>query len=252
MSHRDREPGLSFSPFAGRTMTVQRRTAAREVVMGVRLRLAVMAVAAALVLVGCSVVLNGVVGSGPVGTETRTPGEFTRVDVRHGIQVQVAFGEPTGVRLEGQQNLLAITRTTLDGDRLIVDTTSNYTTSTPIRATVTVPRLDEIAVAGGARGEVRGVEAGPLVVRAVGGASLTLAGTASEVRITAEGGAVLDLAALEARSAMVNLAGGVAAKVHATDAVTGTASGGVILRVSGDPDRLEVQTSGGAVVLRDA
>src|SRR5690348_8205353 len=89
------------------------------------------------VLTGCNAIINGVVGNGPVATDVRTPGEFTRVDVRNGIQLQVAFGAPTGVRIDAPQNLLAITRTTLSGDRLVVDTTANYTTPTPIRVVVT-------------------------------------------------------------------------------------------------------------------
>jgi hypothetical protein len=207
---------------------------------------------AAVLALGCTTIIGGVVGAGPVATDVRTPGEFTRVDVRNGIQLQVEFGQPSAVRLEAPQNLLAISRTRLEGDRLIVDTTTNYTTTTAIRVVVTMPRLDEIAVAGGARGEARGVAAGALVVRAEGGASLALTGTADDLRLSSQGGTSLDLTGLQARRASVELAGGVAARLTATDSVTGTASGGVVLRVSGNPPTLNVATSGGSVVMRDS
>src|SRR5690242_16949790 len=155
--------------------------------------LAALGVAVAFVLMGCNAIINRVVGDGPVATDLRTPGEFTRVDVRNGIQLQVAFGAPTGVRIDAQQNLLAITRTTLSGDRLVVDTAANYTSQTPIRVVVTMSRLDELAVAGGARGEANAVTAGALLVRAEGGAAVVMTGKADALQLSSQGGTSIDL-----------------------------------------------------------
>jgi len=209
---------------------------------------------AAIVLAGCSnITTDGSTlrGSGPITTDVRSLGDFSRIEVGGGMRLAVAIGSPASVTVTAEQNLVPITRTTRTGDRLVVDTTESFSTSKGITVSVTVPRLDEVQLAGGATGEAVGVTADTLILGGAGGARLMLTGAADELRLTGQGGAVFDLTGLTASRATVDLDGGVVAKLKVTDSITGTADGGVVVRLSGNPATVNVATQGGAVVMHD-
>src|SRR5215213_4377219 len=164
---------------------------------------------AAVLLGGCSVGIPGALqGSGAVKSEVRTVTDFTKVEVRHGIKLELTIGTPATVELTAQENLLPITTTTVTNGTLVVDATQNYTASSAITVKVTVSTLTEIALNGGSAGNATGIVAGTLTLNASGGAALTASGTADALTIDASGGGVLDLSALAAKTAAVELTGG--------------------------------------------
>ncbi len=83
------------------------------------------------------------------------------------------------------------------------------------------------------------------------GASLSASGVGNELELAASGGAVADLGSLQLGRLDVDLSGGAVARVSATEAVEGDASGGAVLTVLGDPTRIDVATSGGALIGRE-
>lgn len=193
---------------------------------------------------------NGlVVGSGQVTSETRQVPDFTAVEAHGGIQLELVQGDTTAVVVTAQSNLLPITTTKVDGARLVVDTTKGYTTTQGLKVTVTTPRLTAVTLAGGASGSGGSFEASSLVLDLSGGARVDLSGSVEDLTLKASGGAVIGLGDLRANTAKVDLSGGVVATLAVSSAVTGTASGGVVITLATRPDKVGVETSGGAVVV---
>jgi hypothetical protein len=187
-------------------------------------------------------------GAGAVTSETRPVPEFTEIEVRGGIKLELTMGTPGTVEVTAQQNLLAITTTNVSDRRLTVDTDRSFSSTSGITVKVTIDSITALVLVGGATGSAPHIAAGALNVRAEAGATLTMSGTAESLDLTATGGAVLKLGDFTATNATVTLAGGVQATVVVTHAVKGSATGGAVLTVHGHPPVLDVKTTTGAVV----
>src|SRR6185436_1833656 len=77
-----------------------------------------LAVVAVVVLAGCSYITTDgstLRGSGPITTDVRSLGDFSRIDVGGGMRLAVAIGSPASVTVTAEKNLVPITRTTRSG-----------------------------------------------------------------------------------------------------------------------------------------
>jgi hypothetical protein len=210
-----------------------------------------LALAAGVVVLvtACNVGSTGgmVVGSGDVGSETRSVAPFTEVSAGAGIQLQLATG-PQSVVVTAQPNITAITRTDVSGSRLTVDTTSGYVTAQGLIVKISVPDLTAVELSGGASASGSAGTTKDLTIQMSGGARATLAGTTGNLTLTASGGALPDLGGLRATNATVDLSGGVVGSVAVSGTLKGSASGGVVLTLTRQPASTQVETSGGAVL----
>ena len=200
-----------------------------------------------LMLVGA---LAGCVqGQGPVTSETREVGAFSRIEASAGIRVVVRIGPSEAVEVTAQENLLPVIATDLRGDTLSIESSEDFTTLEPVTVTVVVPAVDGITLSGGSQAVIDGLDAESLELRIRGGAQVTAAGSVGSVALHADGGATASLEDLSVRVATVSMDGGATATLTASDDVTGTAAGGSRLTVLGDAV-LSVEESGGSVVAR--
>ena len=202
-----------------------------------------------LVLVGA---LAGCVqGQGPVTSETREVGAFSRIEASAGIRVVVRIGPSEAIEVTAQENLLPVIATDLRGDTLSIEASEDFTTLEPVTITVVVPALDGITLSGGSQAVIDGLDAESLELRIRGGAQVTAAGSVDSVELDAGGGATASLEDLSARVATVSMDGGATATLTASGEVSGTAAGGSRLTVLGDAV-VSVEASGGSVVARGA
>jgi hypothetical protein len=200
-----------------------------------------------LVIVGA---LAGCVqGQGPVTSETREVGAFSRIEASAGIRVVVRIGPSEAVEVTAQENLLPVIATDVRGDTLSIEASEDFTTLEPVTVTVVVPALDGITLSGGSQAVLNGLDAESLELRVRGGAQVTAAGSVGSVALHADGGATASLEALSVRVATVSMDGGATATLTVSDDVTGTAAGGSRLTVLGDAV-LSVEVSGGSVASR--
>lgn len=191
-----------------------------------RVGLVVLAVTLGLMVVAC-----GTVGSGDLVTESRSIGSFDGLDVSEGINVNLLVdpGAVPSVSVTFDDNLLSKLVTEVRGGTLVIEFDGSVSILGSGRfVDVTVDSLDSIEVSGGA--------------------DLNGFGTATDYRLSASGGADVDLAGLDAANVEVDISGGANARVFASVSVVGEASGGAALTVSGDPDQSGIDTSGGANV----
>jgi Putative auto-transporter adhesin, head GIN domain len=207
---------------------------------------ALVALLAGCANLGLSDDFNGVVGEGPILTQTRQVGAFTGVQVGGGIHLRVQVGAEQSVQLAGQENILEILDAEVEGGILHIRNSANYSASREVTLTISVESLDDLDLSGGAEGAVRGVESDELAVVVSGGAELTIEGRATDLHLEATGGAQAHLAELEVENAHIECSGGAQAELNA-GAVMGEASGGATVDVNDDA-MVDVEVSGGSQV----
>ena len=207
------------------------------------LALMILGVVPAWAMAGCTR------GEGPVISETRDVGAFTRIEVSGGISgVTVRIGESPSLEVRAQENILPLISTEVESDTLVITGTGQgFTSSQGIGVVVVTPTLSEVSMNGGSQGEIEGVDAASLDIALSGGSQLTVTGTASTVGLETAGGSIASLEELSAETVTLDVSGGSNATVQASNEVSGSASGESRVTVLGGAE-INVEMSSGAEV----
>jgi hypothetical protein len=210
-------------------------------------------------------------GSGNVQHETRVVGEFSGVSVQSGIRGEVKIGKQH-VDLEAEDNVLPLVETIIDDGVLVVRFKPHLSlnTSKEVVVHVTAPSIDLLESSGGSKmraelapvddlkiessggGDVQAHQVAVKKLRAAvsGGGALVLDGSADDVKLSMSGGSRCKGEKLQARAMRIQASGGSTARLAVSETVSGVASGGSVVHVSGHP-QTRVSTSGGSEIETD-
>ena len=106
----------------------------------------------------------------------------------------------------------------------------------------------KVDASGGATIAVGGIDAEQVTASGSGGAVLKLSGRADKAELSFSGGAAIKAQRFEVRDASIVGGSGGEARVHVSQAVRGSVSGGSSLRLDGKP-KARISTSGGGEVI---
>ncbi len=204
----------------------------------------------ALLAVGCiSVPGSGpaVVGAGPVVTEDRQVEPFTTVEISRGIKLVLSIGPNTAVQVSGQQNLVPLVSTSVSNGKLTAQTTQSVVASAPLTVTVVTPSLTALTTSEGAFVEATGVTGDAFALTSDTGSNIKITGTTGNLSVTAREGTLLQLDGFAATNVDITATNGVTGTINASGRVSGNASNGVLLTVTGGAT-IDVATSAGAII----
>jgi hypothetical protein len=170
-------------------------------------------------------------GSGDLVTETRDVGEFDRIDVSGGLEVDLSIeaGSTAQVTTHFDDNLQDKIRTEVVDGTLIIEPDGSFTvTGSGRMVEVEVASLTALTASGGS------------IVRG--------AGSVDQFAVQAGGGSRVDLSDLVVQGMTVDVSAGANVDVTAESSIEGEVSGGASLTVSGDPATRNLDVSGGGSV----
>ncbi|HET6744409.1 MAG TPA: DUF2807 domain-containing protein [Candidatus Limnocylindria bacterium] len=182
-------------------------------------------------------------------TEKRSVPTFTSVAVGDGIRLRATIGSPLSVEVDAPDEILPIIETAVEDATLRVRALDAFRTAEPVEVSVVAPQLEGIALSGGSPGEVAGLDQPSLAVSLSGGARLTAIGIVEDLQAQLSGGAQGMFGELPNARAAVSVSGGSQVDLRTSEQVFGSASGGSMLNVTGEPN-LQVVTSGASQVNR--
>jgi hypothetical protein len=212
-------------------------------------------VAVSLVLSACTT-LQGlsnpsvIEGSGTLATETRALSGFTEIVLAGSGDVDVVVGEPEGVVIEAEDNLLPLLTTEVSGGRLVIGTKA-YTrlaATLPIHYTVTLKHLEAIQITGSGKVTIPQVMADWLKFELSGSGHLTARGSVDELHEVLSGSGNIDTADLQATAARVDLPGSGNIAVWVTQSLNVTLDGSGSVTYYGHPDQFEQDIHGSGEV----
>jgi hypothetical protein len=146
-------------------------------------------------------------GSGKWSSEARPLGAFSRIESSGAIELEIAIGEPPSAVVETDDNLIAIVRTEVQGDRLVVRTDQSYRSSIGVRVKVQAPKLLELRQSGSGNAVGDGLKSERLALHIAGSSNTRLSGTAGELEVVLVGSGNFDLERLAAKDARVEIQG---------------------------------------------
>ncbi len=134
------------------------------------------------------------IGSGELVTESRAIGSFDRLAIDGPVDVVIRQGATRSLVITAEDNLIDLVRARSEGGTLSLDTNGSFRTRIGIRAVLTVPRIDAVAI--NASGDVQfdGWNARAIDLAIRGSGDIELGGEVSDVRALIGGSGDIDLA----------------------------------------------------------
>jgi len=181
-------------------------------------------------------------------TQSRQVPAFHGIDLGGVLTVEatIAPGQPASVQIVGDADLVdKVTATVKDGI-LVLDTRDLHINrrNAHLRAIVTAPGLDALAISGTGGMKVTGISGERLAVALSGTGSLTMQGTIGELRATVSGTGDIAGKRLDARDVVVQITGAGSARLNATRSVDARVGGVGSVSVHGHPAQVKKSVSG--------
>lgn len=223
-----------------------------------------------LLVLACDAVVlkRGVEGSGNRVAQVRDIPEFDRVSISGDFEVLIVAGTATVLRLEGDDNLLPLLETEVDGGTLRIRPRRSIRPMDRVLIEIGTPRLAAVETSGSSDMRVTGVRSpafnasvsgsgsvhaegsfGRLTTSVTGSGNVVGKGEAETIAVRVSGSGDVDLLAVRARSAEVDGSGSGDVAVHATERLDVSLSGSGDVRYAGTP-AVRSSTSGSATVRR--
>jgi hypothetical protein len=222
----------------------------------------------AVVLAGCNITIGpSLRGSGVAKTETREVAPFSEIEVGSAIQLDVTVGDPTGLVVTADDNVLPLVRTEVTGERLKIYLDTPVSTNINVQFRAGTPELKalvgsgasqvnvtgitgekfEIELHGASKGEF-GSEAEVMDVTLSGASQAVLAGVGRQLNLECFGASRMNAASFMADRVTAVVSGASFAQVNAKEEFTVEASGASHVRCAGNPAKLKKQVSGASTV----
>ena len=226
-----------------------------------------------LTLIGVPSARAELVGSGNVKTETRQVSGFHALELAAFGNVIVTQGDTEGLTVEGEDNLLPVIRTEVDGQgtlHLGLKTKESVRATKPLVFKLSVKTLDhlvisgsgnfsartlamkgggdfDVLVSGSGNVSVEGLTAAGLKVSLQGSGSLTFKGSVDHQVVTLAGSGDIDAVELKTKSTDITLSGSGDCDVWATDKLKVEVTGSGDVTYSGAPTVNKQVTGSGSV-----
>lgn len=177
-------------------------------------------------------------------SETFELQDFSAIEIGGAYELDVTVGGDYSVTLTGEEDELARAEVSVRNGALVLGSKKKFKREKGrnhdgLRATVTMPALDRLSVAGVVDADISGVDAGAFEVNLSGVGEVDIAGRCKRLDARVSGVGELDAKSLECAEADVALSGMGEAAVYARDAVKAEVSGMGEINIYGSPKKVE-------------
>ena len=192
--------------------------------------------------------ISGLHGSGIAASQSRVLPAFARLNLAGSNQVTVRVGGRQAVIVHADTNLIRHVTTRVVAGRLVIGTTGNFTTRSPMNVEVTVPSLTTLTLSGSGEITVTGVRARHLTATLPGSGLLIVRGTVTRLDVTISGSGLAQLTDLVAGDVHAVVSGSGLIKVTATRSLDAMVSGTGAITYRGNPAQVTRDVTGTGAV----
>ncbi len=197
-------------------------------------------------LAGCSLMSTTarVKGSGVVKTEKRSLPPFSSLEISCHGSIQVRFQELKNLELTGDDNIIPLITTEVQGDTLYIRSSKEYEPKDKLEILVSTPDLKKFAFAGAGEAKLSNIKNERVEIAMRGAGNLSASGETKEADITLSGAGSVDAKDLHAVDAKVNSTGVGSVDIYATGKLDAKASGIGEINYYGSPKSVNKQAGG--------
>ena len=203
-----------------------------------------------LLVAGCNVGFAGVAGSGTAKSEGRPAAGATEVAVSGALKVEIGPGTEAKVDISGDDNLVPLITTEVNGSRLEIRCKNSIRTKVPLVIRVSLPRLTGVSVSGASNAAVHDAKGDKLKLVADGASTLRVDGAVHELTLEASGASGAELDQLAVERATATLSGASAGELSVSRALDVHLGGASTLKYRGDPPELKQEVTGASSLVK--
>lgn len=215
---------------------------------------------------------NGIDGNGNVTTEKRNVvGDFTKIDVSRGLNVEVEQSKSYFVEVEADENLQKHISTTVENGTLTITSDENIDESTSRTIRVKMPSVTSLETSSGANISAKNnllgnnlkirtssgseidveVEIDTIDCEATSGSTITIKGKGLKLTSSSSSGSSIDAENLHVNDVVAESTSGSSTLVHPIVSLTGKASSGSSVNYNHTPKTITKEESSGGSVSRE-
>ncbi len=212
-----------------------------------------------------------VFGSGTIVEETRNCSSFRGIEIRGSIEIEFRKGSQQSVKLIGDDNILPLIRTEVDGDGiLVIDPERSYRTNQPIRGIIEMTSVEDLKIVGSGlfksdesfdttrlnlviegSGSIRVKPRAEFILsRVLGSGHIVLSGYVDSHRIDIDGSASIESFGLDSADCIIELGGSGKCEVNVKHSLDVDIAGSGTVYYRGNPEIIHKHISGSGRLIR--
>jgi hypothetical protein len=195
-----------------------------------------------VLLIGCG--WTGIEGSGNAKTEARPHSGFDAVELSGALRAEIANAAEYRVEVSGDDNLVPLVITELEGKTLKIDIRKSVRPSLPLLVRIAAPRIGAISATGANRVALQGLKTDNLALNVSGAARVAGNGSVGTLGLAVSGNADIELDQLAAEGVTVTVTGSAKVDVAASRSLAVAISGAATVTYRGDPANVTQDISG--------
>lgn len=215
---------------------------------------------------GCTYAFHGIKGNGNVVKQERQISDFRGLEVGGAFRVYLSQGDKVALKVEADENLLEVIKTTVVGNTLKISTSEDINNSEALNIYLTITKLEDMEISGACKltcetklmldeldMECSGASDVELKLAATdldldfsGASQVDMYGSAGEVSLDLSGASDLNALEFETDKLSADISGASNARVFVKSELSVDLSGAASLKYKGEPRLVETDVSGAA------
>ena len=191
---------------------------------------------------------KGEKGSGNVKTEKREVANFKSIDVSGAFEVEITAQKDFSLEIEGDDNLLPLIKTEVDGENLVIKSEKGFNTKNPLKIKISAPDLDRLSLSGASKVNLANLNNESFLLDSSGASKIKIDGATREFTVEMSGASKLDAENLKAENVSVDSSGASSMIVFVSNQLKADLSGATKLVYAGNPLSVDKTTSGASSV----
>ena len=179
--------------------------------------------------------VSDVKGSGNRQSQKREIAPFTSIQSEGAFTIQVVCQKELSLEVEGDDNILPLVTAEVRNNVLRLSNKGSYSTSDPVKFTISVPNLEVLNVSGAGTIDIKGMNNENFAIDADGAPTINVAGSTKMVNIHTNGAGKINTYNLNAARAVVNSNGAAQVELDVDEQLDVTVNGPSSVTYKGDP-----------------
>lgn len=178
---------------------------------------------------------SGVKGSGVQASETRTVSGFQAIEADTAANIDVKVGGSYSLSIEGDDNLLKLITTKVEGDKLKIKSEKSFNPTKRIAIHITTPKLNDFSLDGAGNVSLKGLDSGRLHLSLDGAGNIDAQGKVSDLRVQLDGAGNARMFDLRAENVDATLSGAGNLDLYASKSLKARVDGVGNIHYKGNP-----------------
>jgi hypothetical protein len=174
-------------------------------------------------------------GSGKRELQKRSVAQFTSITADGAFTIVVTCQKDQSLEVEGDDNVLQYVASDVNGNILRLKNTKNYSTSEPVKFTISVPNLEGLSVNGAGHIEIKNLNNDKFEIDTNGAPNIVVSGKTKVIDVGENGAGKIDAQNLHAARGVVDTRGAGRVDLDVADQLDVTVQGASTVTYKGDP-----------------